>query len=334
VAGSKEGWRRRNAVKRTLSIKVEPLAEGLTFGARIRGMTLEALEDDEVRAEIRSIFEDRGLVVFSDLAPSGQMQLAISSVFGPLKDHPVPSVKRVDADLMPGVIDIRYEAEGATLVEVGGKVLWQWLPWHYDHCYNDQLNRAGVLRAIEIAPEGGLTGFADGVQLYEAVSPDLIDRIERCKVLYSLNLAFPDMRFGVPKGFRHLHSSASGRRVTDYAKKVSRAVHPAVWTRSTGEKVLHVSPWMAMGIEGQENPEGDALLEAVCQDMLAKAQTYFHKWEPTDMLVWDNWRLIHCATGLEPGLSRRMHRTTIAGDYGLGYFEKGGAGDDILEMVV
>ena len=38
---------------------------------------------------------------------------------------------------------------------------------------------------------------------------------------------------------------------------------------------------------------------------------------------------------MAPRLSpRRMQRTTIKGDYGLGYFENGGRGDKILEMTV
>ena len=44
-----------------------------------------------------------------------------------------------------------------------------------------------------------------------------------------------------------------------------RALHPAVWTRASGEKVLHISPWMAEGIAGDETEAGDALLETCCQ---------------------------------------------------------------------
>ncbi|MGB8365091.1 MAG: TauD/TfdA family dioxygenase [Rhizomicrobium sp.] len=54
----------------------------------------------------------------------------------------------------------------------------------------------------------------------------------------------------------------------------------------------------------------------------------------TDMLIWDNWRMLHSVTGMDPKYGRRMQRTTIKGDYGLGYFENGGTGDKILEMTV
>jgi taurine dioxygenase len=98
-------------------------------------------------------------------------------------------------------------------------------------------------------------------------------------------------------------------------------VHPAVWSRSTGEKVLHVSGYGAFGIEGQENPAGDALLEAVLQEIRAKVQAYVHEWKPSDMVVWDNWRMLHEGFGVDPKYDRCVHRTTIQGDYGLGYWE-------------
>jgi taurine dioxygenase len=91
---------------------------------------------------------------------------------------------------------------------------------------------------------------------------------------------------------------------------------------------------MSQGIQGQENEEGDALLEAVCQEIAAKAQAYYHQWNLTDMLIWDNWRMLHSVTGMDPRYSRRMQRTTIKGDYGLGCFENNGTGKAILEMTV
>ena len=36
------------------------------------------------------------------------------------------------------------------------------------------------------------------------------------------------------------------------------------------------------------------------------------------MVLWDNWRTLHCAKGVAPDAVREMHRSTIAGDYKLG----------------
>ena len=89
-----------------------------------------------------------------------------------------------------------------------GQVLSQWLPWHFDHCYNDQLNRAGVLRAVEVPPDGGLTGFVDGIALYDAISPEVRDRIEGETVIYAMDVIMENLRFGRPGRFRR----SRGRR--------------------------------------------------------------------------------------------------------------------------
>ncbi|CAN7541258.1 TauD/TfdA family dioxygenase [Phenylobacterium sp. LjRoot219] len=315
------------------SITVRPLDDSLSFGARISGVTEDMLQDQAVREQLNAVFEDRGMIIFEDVEPSGQMHVALSNVFGPLKDHPVKTVERVDQDAMPGVIDMKHNQADPILVEIEGVTLAQWLPWHFDHCYNNELNRAGVLRAIDIPPEGGLTGFCDGVQLYRDFSPELLKQIEDREIVYTLNVVYDEWKFGKPATFKSIHSRADAIEMNQYAKTLPRAVHPAVWTRQDGRKVMHTSPWMAEGISGQETPDGDQLLEAVCQEVFAKAQAqaYFHQWKTTDMLIWDNWRMLHCVSGADPRYNRRMQRTTIKGDYGLGRFEEGARGDALLE---
>ena len=318
------------------SITVKPLQEDLPFGARISGVTEEVLKDESVRRQINDVFEDRGMIVFEDVEPCGEMHVAISNVFGPMKEHPVPTVDRVDADTLPGVIDMRHIPGGPNIgiVEIEGRQLSQWLPWHFDHCYNNELNRAGVLRALDIPKEGGMTGFVDGIELYNAFSPELRGKIEGLNIIYTLDLAYERMRFGRPKAFREIKPNPGVKDTYEQSKTMPRALHPAVWTRKSGEKVMHVSPWMAVGIQGHEDPEGDQLLQAVCDEIERKAHPYFHKWKLTDMLIWDNWRLLHSVSGHNPEEARRMQRTTIKGDYGLGSFEGDRKGGKILEMTV
>ena len=307
------------------TLDIRPLVEGRRFGARIGGITIEQTRDPAVRERINALFEEKGVIVFEDVEPTAQMHIALSDVFGPLKDHPNKATPRVDQDAMPGVIDMECKPYEGTRVAFGGPEVMQWLPWHFDHAYNNELNRAGVLRAIQVPPEDGLTGFVDGIELYHALSPDLRDAIEGSNVLYRMNVIMENFHFGAPDGYRVIAENAHAYAVMDAAADVPRAVHPAVWTRATGEKVLHVSPWMAEGIEGNETPEGNALLQAVSAEIFEKAQplSYFHKWKDTDMLIWDNWRVLHAVSGHDPQYGRRMQRTTIRGDYGLGYFEGG-----------
>jgi taurine dioxygenase len=81
---------------------------------------------------------------------------------------------------------------------------------------------------------------------------------------------------------------------------------------------------MAKGIEGEDEATADALLMEVSDEIVEAAEglSYFHEWKPDDMVIWDNWRVLHSVSGSPPEHGRCMHRTTIAGDYGLGRFEE------------
>jgi alpha-ketoglutarate-dependent taurine dioxygenase len=305
------------------TMTVQPVRDHLSFGARVGDIAYDDLRDGGVRAQLQELFEEHGLLIFEGVEPSPKMQVAFSTVFGPLKDHPSKAVTRAEGEDLLGVIEMRHEPSDPGTVRVDGQLLSQWLPWHFDHCYNDQLNRAGVLRAVEVPPEGGLTGFVDGIALYDAISPAVRDQIEGETVIYAMDVIMENLRYGRPDGFVDVEPAAQATDVMAEFAGRPRALHPAVWTRSSGEKVLHVSPWMAKGIEGREDRDGEALLAAVCDEIVEAARDlcYFHQWQPTDMVIWDNWRCLHRVSGMAPEHTRCMHRTTIEGDYGLGRFE-------------
>jgi taurine dioxygenase len=320
-------------------IQVRPLRDDLSFGAIVGGVDGKNLTDEAVRSELNSVFEERGFIVFENVEQSPKMHVAISKVFGPLKDHPTKSTARTAEDEAQGVIDMHYvppqdpdNLEG--LVEIAGKRLARFSPWHFDHCYNDELNRAGVLRSPVIAPQGGRTGFMDGVELYRQFPKDLRDKIEKLNIIYTLDTRLSKMRFGV--NFKPLAESPKIKELLKEVAIFPRAMHPAVWTRRSGEKVLHVGPWMAVGIEHHEDPESDALFESVCREVNFRgtgSSAYWHEWKPTDMVIWDNWRMLHAVEGCDPKYERRTIRSTIKGDYGLGYFEHGKKIGEVLREV-
>jgi taurine dioxygenase len=311
------------------SLKVSPLAEDIPFGAKVAGVTWETLHDESVRRQIRDVFERRGVVVFKDIEQTERMHFGLSEIIGPLEDHPFRP--RADKDDKPTVANLSYRGD---LVEVDGTRIVGWLPWHYDACYQAKLNRAAVLRPVEIPPEGGLTGFADGVQLYQAVSPALRAKFEDVKIIYHAYLMYMNQRFGMPKNRRWIALGEGLSRAIEARQHTARSLHPAIWRRKSGEAVLHVSPWQAAGIEGREDDAGNALLEELCGEIYAKMQAYWHKWDLNDMVLWDNWRMIHSASGNDPKYGRHLQRTTIEGDYGLGSYEHGAKGESAPELMV
>jgi taurine dioxygenase len=310
-------------------IKVRNLRDDLSFGSIVQGVDAANLRDEGVRAELNAIFEDRGLIVFDDMEQSPKMHVALSKVFGPLKDHPTKTTARTAEDEAKGVIDMHYvpsenPSNVGGLVEINGRRLARFSPWHFDHCYNDELNRAGVLRSPVVAPAGGRTGFMDGIELHRQFPGELREKIGKLNIIYTLDVRLTKMRFGV--NFKALGDLPQTIELLKEVAVFPRAIHPAIWTRRTGEPVLHVGPWMAVGVEHHENPEGDALFDEVCHAVNRLGEgtsAYWHDWKTTDMVIWDNWRMLHAVEGCDPKYERRTMRSTIQGDYGLGYFEDG-----------
>ena len=314
-------------------IKVRNLRDDLSFGAVVEGLDWSNIEDEALREQIRETFRQRGMIVFPDMEPSAKMQVAVSKIFGPLKDHPTKTTPRDDetGDTAQGVIDMFHAGtedpdfdEGIVIKD--GVRLARYSPWHFDHCYNDELNYAGVLRSPVNSPagEGGRTGFMDGIEVYRQLRPDLRGKIEGVNVIYTLDTRLSKQKYAVD--FKQLAELPSTKDLLKEVAIFPRAMHPAVWTRDSGEKVFHAAPWMAVGLEHNETPEGDALYDEVCRELVRLGQgdcAYWHQWQPTDLVIWDNTRMLHAVEGCDPKYDRRTIRSTIKGDYGLGYFEDG-----------
>ena len=82
---------------------------------------------------------------------------------------------------------------------------------------------------------------------------------------------------------------AQHQMAAEHPSVQTRVIHPLVYTQAeTGRKVLNISPWHAVAIEGMENEEGDAILREVVAYAIRPDLAYIHKWEKNDMVLWDN----------------------------------------------
>jgi taurine dioxygenase len=300
------------------SIDVQPLGEGVPFGVRVTGVTSEALEDAAVRAQLKKLLDEHGVIVAKNVEQTAAMQVKLSQVFGPLKEHPVYSVDRADRDNLPGVIVIA-SGPGSCIVEIDGKPLVTWQPWHFDHAYNNEMMYAAVLRSVKIAKDGGRTAFACGIQIYNDMDPAIRAKAETMDVLYNLDLRYDKQRFGLPKNFKLVKQHDNS--LSEENENGRCAVHPAVWTRPQGETIFHMCPYGCRGLEGDRSDAAFAQLAEVWAEAERVMKPYYHEWEEGDMVIWDNTRVLHEATGSNPNERREIHRTTIKGDHCHGWWE-------------
>lgn len=299
-----------------MSYKVEALRDGLGFGRQVIGLRPADIEKDTVRAELRDYWTSDGLVVFRGSEVTPAFQIELSRVFGELELHPIRELR--DAE-HPELITLVSDQSKEGLFEVDGVPSVAFLPWHSDLVFVDRINHGGLLTAKTLTSWGGETGFIDQVQAYDRLPDELKQEIEDLEIVYQLCVNPGYSRYGTKSRVKTLRTSDFEKSVaprldTDFPP----VVHPAVFVQpDTGRKVLNVSPFGALHIFGRDDEAGHALLQRLC-DHLVACPTYYHSWRPSEMLLWDNWRMVHAVTGAPPDEVRIMQRTTIRGDYGLG----------------
>lgn len=296
--------------------EVAPLGEGLPFGATVTGLTQDMLGDAGVRKALYDLWIDKGVIVFRDGDDSEEMQLELSGCFGTNAEHLFPSVR---TEGNSALTNIKFYPDDGALYDVQGELRGGWLPWHSDLVYSAEINHGGILRPKIIPPRFGKTGFLCQIAAYERLPQALREKIEGLHVVYEIHIDFTELRFANIEGVKFVRMAESGLAIERKRFTYPRVIHPMVYEQElTGRKVLNVSPGFACGIYEDGSHAGDALLREVCKYCMDPQLSYFHDWKMGDMVLWDNWRVLHCAEGTHPEDSRLMLRTTIAGDYARG----------------
>lgn len=310
-----------------------PISPELEFGSIVTNLSMSDLDDAVIVKALTDLWVERGLIVFKGLAGGDEELIRLSRSFGELEAHPL---KHTQEKGCPELVAARYMPGNGHVYEVSGERRGGWLPWHSDLIYVEKINRGGILSPVQLPANGGQTGFIDQISAYYRLPESLRQQIEGLEVIYKLDLDMTHQKFGRTPGLKLVQQSVMFANIMENAEKYPRVLHPLVYQqRETGRKVLNVSPWFAVGIAGMENGEGDRLLAEVIELGVDPGYAYFHQWEEGDMVLWDNWRMLHCAQGVPEHDSRVMKRTTIKGDYALGRAEHVDEGaSDVAHVVV
>lgn len=297
-----------------MSFTVERLSPDLAFGKTIRGLTSEHIRDESVRAALREHWINDGLVIFRDGEISEAFQLALSRVFGPLEAHPV---REVQAAGQPELITLESKPGTSTIVEIDGVVGGGFLGWHSDLVYVERINHGGILRALKPSRRGGITGFIDQIDAYDRLPDDLKARIADLHVVYQMG-PFDVMKYMTRSTLRIVSTPDWVKATLGRRADFPPVAHPLVFVQpETGRKLLNLSPFFAMHIEELGVDDGHALLQTLADHML-DSPAYHHRWTTGEMILWDNWRMLHSVSPTPVADERIMQRTTIKGDYGVG----------------
>lgn len=173
--------------------------------------------------------------------------------------------------------------------------------WHTDGHYLADPPAGSMLYAIEVPPTGGDTWFANMVAAYEALPTATKERIEGLQAVISRVQSRP---YNYPD--RPPPTAEERAAWVDVPQPLVRR------HEISGRKALYAGGNVPWRIVGMSEDESRPLITFVQEFAVQPRFTYRHRWQPGDIILWDNRSAMHRATAYDEQVHRRlMHRTTL-----------------------
>ena len=188
----------------------------------------------------------------------------------PLSQEKLLTLARVFGDLLP--IEKHTGCDPALQI-VGHDGLFgkSEVPWHSDYSYGRGAFYGTLLYNADNGAEAA-THFVDMEEVCAALSPAETDRLSQMKGHYSAH--------------KHLRSTFFSSDEAALMKQ-QEIIRPLVFRHpSTGHDVLYISPATLRNVSGGE-------IDMASLIGLVEQKAWVHRWQPYDVLLYDNLRLMH-----------------------------------------
>ena len=274
---------------------IRPL--GSRFGAEIRGIDLRLPLTHETEQRIQDAFLLHHLVVVRDQRLSRSQMGEFAALFGAIEGN---ILRNADGSTLEAIHEIsNLDAQGLPAENSYIKSNYH---WHTDKAYLPVPALLTMLHAIELPQAGGDTQFADMTSAYAALPDEDKDRIADLHVVHS---------------FEFMRESTGDRPLTDAEGAAAPPVmHPLVRTHpQTAEKSLLLGMYCSH-VVGMPAGESRALLDRLLAHATDARFVYTHRWQPGDLVFWDNRCLLHRGVAnYDMSKSRRvLQRLVVRGD--------------------
>ena len=268
-----------------------------TFVAEITDVDLANLCDSDFD-EIYAAWLKYGVLrIRGQEIDEAQLQV-FSARFGPLEEAPFGRMSEEEK----AKIKNRYVTQLSNIL-VDGKPIGGLgnaeASWHSDMTYVEVPPPASVLLGIEIPETGGDTYFADQKAAFEALPGDLRERIS-------------DLAIKHDAAHTSVGSLRRGFEPFDDPRDAPGAVHPIVQQHEeTGDKVLYLGRREWAYIPGLTLEESEALLDEIWRYAALPEHVWKQTWQPYDLIIWDNRRVLHRRDDFPQESRRLMKRCQV-----------------------
>jgi len=284
--------------RKIMALTFKPLSP--VFAAEVSGIDLtKPLSQQDVQA-INAGMNEHAVLVFRQQPMTAQQQLNFASSFGPLDIGLKRVFKRPERLGDERLIDIsNVDADGQVTRRDSPKNLSNFANqlWHSDSSFMNPRAAYSMLHCVIKPSWGGNTEFADLRHAYDTLDERTRAEIQELKAEhYAL----------------HTRILLGDEAYTDEQKK---SIPPAIWPIAdthpgSGRKVLFVGVH-ARQILGWPTAESRMYLQDLLEHATRREYVYVHKWEPGDLVIWDNRSTLHRGRRYDIAERRELRRTTI-----------------------
>ncbi|HEV7975614.1 TauD/TfdA family dioxygenase [Amycolatopsis sp.] len=265
------------------------------IGAEIVGVDPSAELDTETVTFLTDALHEHKALFFREANVDDAGQQRFASYFGELtKAHPtVPSL-----DGAPSVLPVDSED--------GGRAN----QWHTDVTFVLNPPKASTLRSLVIPPYGGETLIANSAAAYRDLPDPLRTFADTLRAVHTNDHDYARAPESV--------GEKEKQRREVFTAKQYQTVHPVVRVHpATGERGLFIGGF-AQRIVGLSSGESRDILRLLQTYVTRPENVVRVRWEPNQLVLFDNRITQHYAVDNYDDLPRRLHRVTVAGDVPVG----------------
>lgn len=260
------------------------------FGAEISGLEPKVPLDAETCAQLRTLFDERSLLVFRDVDIDVQFQTYLSNMLIG-DDASVP-------DDLPIMKDFYVSNEKPKSAAPFGRLMYHSdSQWAKNWCY------ALSLYGEKVEQPSAPTMFVSSIVGWDTLPEHLRKRAEGHFVIHQHD----------PETYQKRAAGDPDVLLNDLKASEDSDPQPIVLTHPrTGRKLLYISQQMTRNVEGMSEQESDELLGLLFDHLYDKNKEMAHHWREGDLVVWDNIALQHARPNVQSEGPARTLRKTIA----------------------
>lgn len=275
------------------------------IGQEVLGLNLDDDIDDATIHQLLGIWRAAGVVLFRGVGTSPEALLKLSRCFGELEPHPIENIRMPD---YPELILLTNKGGArGPVYAFDGVPTYGRIPWHTDLAFQKMPNAGALLNMVKKAEIGGQTLWLDTALAYDALEDSLKQRINDLEATFEFCSDLSNIKFENPNGTRVGESNIG---FPDY----QLLARPIVWKHpETNRTILNICPLNIRNILGMTEAESDELIQELITAVTQPQFVYEHAWDEGDIVLWDNYRMMHKAMGHPLDVIRIVHRTTLRG---------------------